>query len=276
MLPKITALICCKDEIENIQACVASARLVADEVLVADSGSTDGTLQKAQQIADRVIEREFMSMGSFRNWSLPQAKHAWVIVLDADERVTVELAEEIQRRLLRNERKQAYAIPRLNYFLGHPLRHGDWAGDRVTRLVRRDDCRYQLHTDHTEVEVESSQLGRLKQKLVHYTAWDLSIYLEKQRRYANQQAELWHQNGRGASFSRIVLNPPLRFLRGYVARLGFLDGTIGFLIATMTAYYSFLKQFLLWQKQHGRKLSELEPSVQNTPQITEQNSREAA
>lgn len=257
MLPKVTVLICCKDEFENLPACIASARLLADEILVADSGSTDGTLDLAQRMADRVIERKFVSMGSFRNWALPQARHDWVLVLDADERLTVELTEEIQCQL-RTATKKAYAVPRQNFFLGHPLRFGDWARDYVTRLVRRDDCRYKLYTDHTEIELPSGEVGRLKHKLTHYTSWDVSTYLETQRRYALQQADLWYRNGRPAQASRIVLNPPLRFLRGYVARLGFLDGTIGFLVAAMTAYYSFLKQFFLWQKWHGRQLGDLE------------------
>ncbi len=261
MLPKITVLLPCKNEVNNLSACIASARLVADEVLVADSGSTDGTLELAHELADRVIEREYIDSGDFKNWAIPQCSNRWVFVLDADERITSELAEEIQLRLADSSQTElAYSIPRLNYFLGYPLRYGDWSRDCVTRLMQRDQCRYKLHTDHSEIEVPRANLGKLQNKLTHYTAWDPHEYLKKQTHYAEQQAHVWHKQGRRPELIHVTLNPPMRFLRGYVGRLGFLDGMMGFIVASMTAYYSFLKQFLLWQLWNGRTLEDVEPS----------------
>jgi len=261
MLPMITVLIPCKNEVKNLAACIASARLVANEVLVADSGSTDGTLELAHRLADRVIEREYIDSGDFKNWAIPQASHQWVFILDADERVSVELAEEIQLRLANESRTEsAFSIPRLNYFLGYPIRYGDWARDRVTRLMKRDECRYKLHTDHAEVDMPRSKLGKLRNKLTHYTAWDPYEYLKKQTHYAEQQSTVWYQQGRRPKLIHVTLNPPMRFLRGYIGRFGFLDGMMGFIIASMSAYYSFLKQFLLWQRWNGRTLADIEPS----------------
>jgi len=257
MTVQITALIPCKDESSNIQACIASARRVADEVLVADSGSTDGTLERARTLADRVVEREYIDSGDFKNWAIPQATHSWVLIVDADERITEELANEIRERLNEETGIWAYSVSRSNYFLGYPVKHGDWARDEVTRLLQRDHCRYQVSTDHAEIKVPAKRRGKFKAKLVHYTAWDLNEYLLKLTHYAAQQAQLWHSQGRRPKMLHIILNAPMRFLRCYVLRAGFLDGTLGFHVATLTAYYSFLKQFLFWQLYHRRSQAEV-------------------
>ena len=189
------------------------------------------------------------------------------MILDADERVPVELAEEIQLRLAAEEDFWAYSIPRLNYLFGHPVRHGDWSKDRVIRLLRRDQCRYKVHTDHAEIDVPASRLGHLKRRMVHYTAWNAYEYLEKMTHYAHQQADVWYEAGRRPEIIHVTLNGPMRFLRGYFLRSGFRDGMMGFLVAFMTAYYSFLKQFFLWQRWHGRALADVEPrSTGNPPQ----------
>ena len=271
MAKQLTALIPAKNERDNIGACVASVRSVADEVLLADSGSTDGTIEIARRLGCRVIEREYIDSGDFKNWAIPQARHGWVLVVDADERITPALACEIRALLSSQPDKEAYRIRRRNFFLGYPIDHGDWARDRVTRLLQRDKCRYACYTDHAEIDLPREQIGALRQRMVHYTAWNLDDYLVKMTRYATQQAELWHQRGKTPSFWNLSFNAPLRFLRGYVLRGGFLDGPVGFQIASLTAYYSFMKQAQLWQRWHGRTLRDTEPdyaagrSVQAAP-----------
>ena len=244
---KVSVLITCKNEAHQIAECIASARLLADEIVVADSGSSDGTLEMVRQLGGcRVIEREYVSAGNFKNWAIPQTKHNWVFVLDADERITPELADEI-RRTLTNTSYDAYAVRRLNHFLGHPLRFGDWGRDRVTRLFRRH-ARYQEGTDHSEICLPARQVGQLKQRMPHFTCESYAAYLEKLHRYAQQQADAWHREGRRSSVIHLVGNGPMRFLRAYIGQLGCLDGAAGLQVATLTAYYSFLKQSLLWAK----------------------------
>src|SRR5437868_997601 len=150
MTAKLTVIIPCKNERENIAACVACARQVADEVLVADSGSTDGTLEIAHELGCRTIEREYRTSGDFKNWAIPQAKHEWVFILDADERISAALAAEI-RAVLADPQQNGYWVYRLNYFMGHAIRHGMWKNDRCLRLFRRDQGRYVGPTDHAEV-----------------------------------------------------------------------------------------------------------------------------
>jgi glycosyltransferase involved in cell wall biosynthesis len=138
MSQPISVIIPCKNESEQLAACITSARELADEILVADSGSSDGSMEIAQAMGARVIEREYRTYGDFQNWAIPQAAHAWVLVLDSDERVTPALAAEI-RCVLDNDTQQTdpqhtgYSIPRRNHFLGHPIRFGPWMHDHCTR-----------------------------------------------------------------------------------------------------------------------------------------------
>src|SRR5437762_2466979 len=137
---QLTVLIPCKDERRNIRACIESVRAIADEILIADSGSTDGTLDIVRHIGGcRTIEREYVHSADFKNWAIPQARHEWVLVVDADERVTAELAAEI-RQVLSAPRAEidGYWIDRRNHFLGHPIRYCGRSPDSVLRLFRRD------------------------------------------------------------------------------------------------------------------------------------------
>ncbi len=190
MSSKLSVIIPCKNERENIRACVASARQVADEVLVADSGSTDGTLEIARELGCRIIEREYGTSGDFKNWAIPRAAHEWVFILDADERITAELATEI-RDTIHDPNHDGYWVYRLNHFMGHPIRYGPWRNDRCLRLFRRDLGRYVGATDHADVKLSSGTVGRLRERLVHYTCTSYSQYLPKLSRYADVQARLW-------------------------------------------------------------------------------------
>src|SRR4051812_30492174 len=183
-MPKLTVLIPCKDEVQHIRACIESVRSMADEILVADSGSTDGTLEIIHAMRGcRVVEREYVNSADFKNWAIPQASHEWVLVVDADERMTPELAEEIRNLLAFPARYNGYSIRRGNFFLGHPIRHCGWNTSRLVRLFRRDASRYETRRVHANVVVEGG-IGELRKPLVHHTALDLDRFLAKQQRYA--------------------------------------------------------------------------------------------
>jgi glycosyltransferase involved in cell wall biosynthesis len=248
----VTVLIPCKNERANIRPCIASARLIADEVLVADSGSTDGTLDIVREIGGcRLIEREYVHYGDFNNWAIPQAKHEWVFILDADERITPELANELRKILRSESRYDGYWVARNNYFLGHHIRYSGWGSGRVMRFFRRDKGRYVGETDHAGISLGSGAAGRLRSRLTHYTFWTYDQYLRKLDRYSKRQATVWHQQGRQASLLRMIFTGPLRFLRSYVFQWGFLDGAAGFQVCMLHGIYSFLKQARLWELYHG-------------------------
>jgi SAM-dependent methyltransferase len=247
----LTVIIPCKNEREHIRACILSAQQVADEVLLADSGSIDGTPAIARELGCRIIERDYGTSGDFKNWAIPQAAHEWVLILDADERVTSRLAAEILQ-VLTGPRHDGYWIYRRNHFLGHPIRFGPWKNDRCLRLFRRDLGRYVGPTDHAEVELHTGNVGRLRERMTHYTCTSYAQYLPKLARYADVQSQLWHRQGRRTRAGHLLLRFPLRFLQGYVGRLGFLDGLAGLQVCVLVAYLSYLKHAYLWQLQHGR------------------------
>ena len=248
---KLTVIIPCKNEREHIGTCIRSAQQIADEVLVADSGSTDGTLELARKLGCRLIQREYGTSGDFKNWAIPQAAHDWVLILDSDERVTCELAAEIRHELA-SPRHNGYWIYRRNHFLGHPIRFGPWKNDRCLRLFRRDLGRYIGPTDHAEVELSSGTVGRLRHRLTHYTCTSYAQYLPKLARYADVQSHIWHSQGKRTHTGQLLLRLPLRFLQGYIWRLGFLDGLAGLQVCLLVAYLSYLKHAYLWQLQNGR------------------------
>ena len=157
---------------------------IADEILIADSGSTDGTLDIVREMFARVdgdcriIEREYVNSADFKNWAIPQAQHEWVLVVDADERVPPELAAEIRQVLADPpENVDGYWIGRDNHYLGHRIRHCGWNTDDVLRLFRREQGHYQTRWVHAEVDIHDNRTRRLKTAFLHYTTWNTDDYL---------------------------------------------------------------------------------------------------
>ena len=253
MRSALTVLIPCKNEQKNIRPCIEAARKVADEVLVADSGSTDETMAIAREEGARVIEREFVNYSDFKNWAIPQAAHEWVLIVDADERVTDELAAEI-RGVLENPPadRDGFWILRRSFFMGHEIRHCGWNTDDVFRLIRRDVCRYRACRVHEEIDVDPRRAGRLKNRLVHYTYWSHDQYFDKYLRYTKWGAQDLWDRGRRASWYGLLLRPFFRFLQLYVLRGGFLDGLAGIQVCMLQAFFvTFVKQARLWETEHA-------------------------
>jgi glycosyltransferase involved in cell wall biosynthesis len=253
MSQPLTVLIPCKNEREQLAACIRSAKGAATEILVADSGSTDGSTEIARALRCRVIEREYRTYGDFQNWAIPQASCPWVFVLDSDERVTPALAAEI-RAVLERPAHNGYSVRRRNHFLGRPIRFGPWMNDKCVRLFRRDECRYVGDTDHAHAKLRTGTVGALREYLIHYTCTSYEQYLPKLQRYAGVQAGVWHQQGRRTNAFQLLLRGPLRFLQGYIGRLGFLDGVAGLQVCALIAYLSYLKHARLWELQQTQEL----------------------
>ena len=254
MSSQLTVLIPCRDERLNIRPCIEAARKVADEVLVADSGSTDDTREIARSLGARVIEREFVGYSDFKNWAIPQARHPWVLIVDADERVTDELAQEI-RAVLENppEHLDGFWIYRRSFFMGHEIRYSGWNTDKVFRLIRRDVCRYRQRRVHEEIVVPPGRAGRLQNRLTHYTYWTYDQYFEKYVRYTRLGAlDMWDQ-GKRTSWRGLTIRPFLRFLQLYLLRRGFLDGLPGLQVCMLQSFFvTFVKQGRLWEMQNAR------------------------
>jgi len=252
MKQPLTVIVPCKNEQLNIRACIESFFPIADEILIADSGSTDRTMEIAKEFGKvRVIEREYNTSGDFKNWAIPQAKHEWVLIVDADERVKPALATEIEMELSRGPAHDGYWISRENHFMGHRLRHGDARGDGVLRLFHRDRGRYEGPSDHGEIKISTGKVGKLSEQLAHFSMWSYDQLYEKNSRYTSLQARQWSEKGRDTSYFNLLVRPMWRFFREFVLQRSFLDGKAGIQTAWIAAFYSFDKQARLWAINHG-------------------------
>lgn len=253
MKQPLTVIVPCKNEQRNIRACIESFSSIADEILIADSGSTDDTINIALEHAKvRVIEREYVTSGDFKNWAIPQAQHEWVLIVDADERIKPELATEIEMELSRGPSFDGYWIYRENHFMGHRLKYGDAKTDRVLRLFKRDRGRYQGPSDHGEVYLSSGSVGKLKEKMTHFSVWEYDQLYDKIHRYTCLQAQQWSEQNKDTSYFNLLVRPMWRFFREYILQRSILDGKAGIQTAWIAAFYSFNKQARLWTINHGK------------------------
>lgn len=262
MKQPLTVIIPCKNERLNLRQCIESVDSIADEILVADSGSTDGTLEIAAEFEKvRIVEREYITSGDFKNWAIPQATHEWVLIVDADERITPELADEMVMELSRGASHDGYWIYRDNHFMGKPLKFGDARTDKVLRLFRRDRGRYAGPSDHGEVHISTGNVGKFSARMLHYSMWDYDQLLEKMHRYCKLQAQQWHAQGKDTSYFKLLVRPAFRFFREFILQGSILDGKAGLQTAWMAAFYSFNKQARLWTLNHGLKQPSTDPVV---------------
>lgn len=247
MREPLSVLIPTKNEEANLPACLESVRW-ADEVVVVDSGSQDGTLAIARATADRVLTHEYVNSAAQKNWALPQLTHRWVLIVDADERVTPALRAEIERVLADPGRADGYWIRRANHFLGRPIGGAGWQRDKVLRLFDRAKGAYRPLHVHAEVEIRG-RAGFLRGRLTHDTYRNLDQYFEKFHRYTRWSAEDLRQRGVRASFGRLFFRPWLRFLRMYVLEGGFREGRHGLVLCWLAAFSVFTKYARRWEDE---------------------------
>ena len=251
---KLTVLIPCRNEHHNIEACIDSVRPVANEILVADSGSTDRTLEIVRGQPDcRLIERQFVDYANFKNWAIPQASHDWVLIVDADERLTDQLQAEIKTMLTGQPEHTGYRVRRLNYFFGHRVRFGKGFHDWHLRLFRRDEGRYRSCRVHESLKILSGTVGNLRHGMEHFTC-DGFDYYEKVERYTTWVAQDRLEQGKTATAFSVISRGPWEFFRQYVLRLGFLDGRIGLIVSALSGIYSMKKQAKLWTLCNSRSV----------------------
>ena len=213
-----------------------------DEIVVVDSGSTDGTAELAQSRGARVIHKEWLGFGPQKQFAVGQASHDWVLCLDSDERVTPELRAGIERILVAPS-AAAYEFPRRNRFMGRYLRHGEGYPDWSLRLFDRRHARWSDDAVHERV-IADGPIGRIAGDLLHDSAETLEKYLDKQERYSTLAAKELLAAGQRASFTRMLLSPLVRFMKFYILRLGFLDGWPGLvhiLIGCRNSYRKYSK-----------------------------------
>ncbi|MDW5441556.1 glycosyltransferase family 2 protein [Polaromonas sp. SM01] len=251
----LSVIIITKNEEANLQACLESVRF-ADQWVVVDSASTDNTRAIASAFGAEVTTTQtWPGFGPQKNLALGLATQDWVLSLDADERVTPELAAEI-RQAMQTPGTHAFEIPRLTQFCGQWIQHCGWTPDHVLRLFRRGQAEFSNDLVHERVILKSGTLARLKSQLLHYSYPTPAHYWRKLAQYSQAWAEQAHARGKTSSMPRAVTSGLMAFLKSYIFRLGILDGSMGFAVCAMQAQAAFGKYFTLYclnQKNASRK-----------------------
>ena len=244
--PDITAVIAAHNESANIEACIASLDW-AREVIVVENESSDDTVDRARAAGATVISPKFTTIGAARNNAINRAQTPWILVVDADERCTDELAAEIQKIIANPGGHSAFRVPRRNYFLGKEIKHGGWGSDKPLRLFKRE-LRYNANLVHEHVDVTNGTVGEVKGSLLHYTYTSLDQYFEKFDRYSRWWAEQNFAKGRRSGAGAVLFKPPARFVGMYVLKGGFRDGARGLVLACLAAASVMAKYARLWER----------------------------
>jgi glycosyltransferase involved in cell wall biosynthesis len=250
-VPRLSAIVITRNEAGNIAECLASLAF-CDERIVVDCGSSDATVAIAQQHGAHVAVREWTGFGAQKNHALSLATGDWVLSIDADERISAELAEAI-RQAVAGGSEDGYEFPRLSSFCGRPMRHSGWYPDYVLRLFRRGKGRFTDVIVHERVVCDGT-VGRLAPPLIHHPVLRLEDALSRADRYSTASAEAIVTSGRRVSFFTGIGHGIGSFLRAYVLRAGFLDGAEGFLLAVANAegsYYRYMKAWLATRQKRA-------------------------
>jgi glycosyltransferase involved in cell wall biosynthesis len=246
-VPKVSVTVITLNEAEHIGAALDSAAW-ADEIVVVDCGSTDGTADIAHAKGVTVLSREWSGYVDQKNYAAERASHDWIFSLDADERIPPALAAEVRALLSSEPAVRGYRVPRVTFHLGRWIRTTDFYPDFQTRLYDRRAARWRGKYVHESVAVDGP-VGQLRYDLEHYSFRDLRDHLDRVNHYTTLAARQMNEAGRLAGPLDLLVHPPAAFLRNYVLRRGMLDGTAGLTISLVNAYSVFLKFAKLWELQ---------------------------
>jgi glycosyltransferase involved in cell wall biosynthesis len=247
---KLTVTVITRNEAANIEGALESVKW-ADEIVVVDSHSVDETVALAARYSARIVVHDWAGYSAQRNYAAEIASNDWILAIDADERVPAELAAEIQRIMREGSPRGGFRMPRISYYLGRWIRGTDWYPDYQLRLYDRRVGRFNGKRVHESVELREGRPGTLQHDLQHYPYRDISDHVTSIDHYTTLAAEEWFAEGRRTNPLEVAIHPPAAFVRNYIMRRGFRDGTAGFLISILNSYYVFLKILKLWELQRG-------------------------
>ena len=253
-MSSLSVIVITKNEAHNIEACLQSV-LFANQIVVLDSGSTDGTAERAKNMGAEVVTTpDWPGFGRQKNRALAQARCDWVLSIDADEKLSPALQADI-KSVLSASQFDVYSFPRLSSYCGQSMRYSGWYPDRVTRLFKRDAARFSDDLVHEKV-ITSCVVGRFNTHLLHNSFISLEAVLDKVNRYSSAGAQILSARGKKASLTKALGHGLWAFFRTYVLRLGFLDGRMGLVLAVSNAegtYYRYLKLWLMTRENTAAK-----------------------
>jgi glycosyltransferase involved in cell wall biosynthesis len=250
----ISATLITHNEAANIEEALRSLAWT-DEIVVADSGSTDATVEICGRYTGKVFTRPWTGFVDQKNYVVEKASHDWILSLDADERVSLDLTGEIEALRRNGLRFAGYRIPRVAFFMGRWIRHGDWYPDYQLRLFDRRRGRWQGGRVHESVRIDGTP-GVLRGQIHHYTYRSLSDYLRRLETYSTLAAQDYMQRGKTASAAKLMAHPAATFLKAYLLKRGFLDGAPGLMAAAMGAvsvYFKYAKLYELQMEKNSKR-----------------------
>ena len=265
----VSAIITTFNEIDFVEDCIRSVEW-ADEIYLIDSFSTDGTVELIRSKFPRIRfeQREYLGAASQKNYAIDRAAHDWIFYIDADERVTPQLRDEILRTLDGPLDVWAYSVGRRNFMLGKEVRYSGLQRDRVTRLFHRQHARYPNRRVHADLLVDGETTA-LRHRMDHYYIRSFDHMIGKMTRYANWGAAQMYIDGKTTGAAGIVGHSFAKFVRDYIVNLGFLDGARGVISVGMHVYYTFWKYAKLWEFTQLKRLGKPVP----LPKLDEEEGR---
>ncbi len=251
-LVPLSVIVITKNEENNIAECLSSVRGWADEIVVVDDESRDRTVSIAQGFTDRIFHRRMDNEGKHRNWAYAQAKNEWVLSLDADEKVSDELKDEITA-VLKDTKFHAFSIPLRNYIGNYWVRHSGWYPAGKLRLFMKNRFRYEEVEVHPKVFLDGDT-GHLTKDIIHKGYPDFEHFLASLNRQTTLEARKWIATGRKMSAGRALWRTLDRFPRSFIGKKGYKDGFIGFMIAFFASLYQLMSYAKYWEMRHRQEL----------------------
>jgi glycosyltransferase involved in cell wall biosynthesis len=249
---KISAIVITLNEEKHLGRCLESVRMVADELIVVDSGSEDDTLGIAARFGARTFVREFTNYSDQKNFAASLASHDWILSVDADESLSPELRESILALKANEPAESAFEATRKAFYLGRWIQHSGWYPDYKTRVYLKQKARWQGAYVHESLSVDGP-VGRLEGDLLHYTCESISDHLRSLDRYTTLAAQELRSRGKRGRISASLLSAATAFAKSYFLAQGFRDGIQGFWIACFASYYNFVKYAKLWDLQRNQR-----------------------
>jgi glycosyltransferase involved in cell wall biosynthesis len=245
MFPVSVAIIT-KNEENNIEDALRSVA-DANEIVVVDAYSSDGTVEICRKYTDKIFQHDWQGFARQKQMAVDHTCGPWVLILDADERVTPELKKEVTDTLADTDCSGFY-VSRKNHFLGKWIRHSGWWPDNILRLFKKESGYLELREVHESVTVKGA-IGYLRHPLTHYTYWSLTDFIKRMENYSTLAAKEIRKNAGHAGLFSLTIRPFATFFKMYVLGLGILDGKRGLILAILYSYYTFLKYAKTWEKQ---------------------------
>ncbi|MEW5691729.1 MAG: glycosyltransferase family 2 protein [Candidatus Hydrogenedentota bacterium] len=254
-MAKISSVVITKDEESNIRECLESLRFT-DEIIIIDAGSTDKTLEIAKEYTDKIYNNRFEGWVRQKNFGIEKAQHNWILSIDADERISLELKNEILRIKERlNDEIAGYEVPILPYYMGRWIRHSNWYPGYKVRLFNKKFCRWDGDFSHEFVKV-NGMTARLKSNILHLAFIDFDKHLNKMGYYTTYSAIELSKKGIKFSVTQLICRTIYSFIKHYLIKRGFLDGIQGLVISYVSAFSVFAKYVKLYELNKYQAVSE--------------------